>query len=203
MSEVATTVLQRLVDRLKAGDDSARTELIAAASNRLRRLAQKMLRSFPGVQRWEDADDVLQNASVRLHKALQELQPESLEHFLHLAALQLRRELIDLARHYAAKNAAHATPGPHDNSERTPSPGAEPADDTHEPNRVVDWTEVHEAIETLPVQHRIMFDLLWYHELTQEEAGELIGLSRRQIINRWQQARRELLQALKGQLPGL
>jgi DNA-directed RNA polymerase specialized sigma24 family protein len=65
-----STQIQRCMDRLRAGDVSARDELLARASARLTRLTRKMLRDFPGVHRWEETDDVLQNAVVRLCRAL-------------------------------------------------------------------------------------------------------------------------------------
>ncbi len=39
------------------------------------RLTWKLLRDFPGVPRWEETDDVLQNAAVRLCPALEDVQP--------------------------------------------------------------------------------------------------------------------------------
>ena len=95
-----TTRIQLRLDRLRAGDASARDELLQIACERLTRLARKMLRGYPGVSRWEQTDDVLQNAAVRLCRALEDVRPESVRSFVSLAAVQIRRELIDLARHY-------------------------------------------------------------------------------------------------------
>jgi RNA polymerase sigma-70 factor (ECF subfamily) len=67
---------------------------------RLERLARKMLRRFPGVHRWAETGDVLQNALLRLLRALQEVRPESVRGFFGLVAEQMRRELLDLARHF-------------------------------------------------------------------------------------------------------
>jgi hypothetical protein len=61
-----------------------------------------MLRDFPGVHRWEETDDVLQNAQLRLNRALGAAQPPTVAELFRLAAAQVRRELIDLARHYSA-----------------------------------------------------------------------------------------------------
>ena len=59
-----------------------------------------MLKFFPVVARWEQTDDVLQNALVRLCRALEAAPPEDARHFYHLAELQIRRELLDLANRY-------------------------------------------------------------------------------------------------------
>ena len=90
-----------LLARLRLGDEQARNQLISHCCARLRRLASRMLKEYPGVRRWEQTDDVLQNASIRLYRALETERPESSLHFQRLASLQIRRELIDMARHYA------------------------------------------------------------------------------------------------------
>src|SRR5262245_35464825 len=59
-----------------------------------------MLKGYPNVRRWEQTDDVLQNAVIRLHRALQQLTVQTPLDFFRLAALNIRRELLDLARHY-------------------------------------------------------------------------------------------------------
>jgi len=68
-----TAHIQACLDRLSGGDEAARAELLGCACERLRNLARKMLRGFPKVHRWEQTDDVLQNAALRLHRTLQQL----------------------------------------------------------------------------------------------------------------------------------
>src|SRR3954454_12066889 len=96
-----TTQIQLRLDRLRAGDASARDELLGLACERLRRLARKMLKGYPGVGRWEQTDDVLQNALVRLDRALKAGAPPTARGFFRVAAAQVRRELIALPRHYS------------------------------------------------------------------------------------------------------
>ena len=59
-----------------------------------------MLKGYPGVARWEQTDDVAQNALIRMDRALRAIPRRRLPDFSRLAAAQVRRELIDLARHY-------------------------------------------------------------------------------------------------------
>jgi RNA polymerase sigma-70 factor (ECF subfamily) len=59
-----------------------------------------MLRGFPGVGRWEQTDDMLHGALARLCQALEAAVPKSAQHFYNLAALQIRRELLDLTDRY-------------------------------------------------------------------------------------------------------
>src|SRR5262245_62623942 len=95
-----TVQIQAWLDRLRGGDESARCELLGCACERLRNLARKMLRGYPNVRRWEQTDDVLQTAVIRLHRALQQVPVQTSLDFFRLAALNIRRELLDLARHY-------------------------------------------------------------------------------------------------------
>ena len=55
----------RLARSHARGDLAAPEELLRAIGGRLEALARKMLRRHPGVGRWADTDDVLQNALHR------------------------------------------------------------------------------------------------------------------------------------------
>jgi RNA polymerase sigma-70 factor (ECF subfamily) len=205
MDEVSRQIWQRhtWIQRLQAGDASARNELLNHCCERLRRLARKMLRDFARLKRWEDTDDVLQNALMRLWNALDEVAPSSARHFYALAALQIRRELIDLARQYYGPDgigAKHASNVQADPSASAPEAGR--ADSTLEPSRLAVWSEFHQRVDALPEQDREVFDLLWYQELTQVEAAALLGISNATLKRRWLAARRRLHQMLKDGLPG-
>jgi RNA polymerase sigma-70 factor (ECF subfamily) len=159
-----------------------------------------MLTGFPGVARWEQSDDVLQNALIRLDRSLRSITPETATDFFRLAAAQIRRELIDLARHY------YGPSGPAANQETRDGTGAAaessaPADTTHEPGQLAAWTEFHARIEALPASERELFDLLWYQGLTQAEAAAALGVSERTVNKRWVAARLCLRDALGGRLP--
>ncbi len=200
----STTEIQLRLDRLRAGDESARDELLDIARVRLGRLARKMLRGYPGVRRWEQTDDILQNVALRLCRALETIRPESVHSFIRLAALQIRRELIDLARHYEGPEGL----GRHHGSRAGPDGAgttSEPPDsssDTDDPARLASWSEFHETIESLPDAEREVFDLLWYHGLTQREAAALLGVTERVAKRRWRSARLKLHEMLDGRMPG-
>lgn len=203
---VSTTQrIQGWIDRLRAGDESARAALLECAADRLTRLTRKMLRSFPRVRRWEETEDVLQNAALRLHRALADVQPTNVQEFFRLAALNIRRELLDLARHYYGPQgvgAKHATWKPDRTSGENLHPAEAQPDLSDDPDRLVAWTEFHRKIETLPEEERQMFDLLWYQGLSQAEAGEVLNISERTIKRRWRAARLKLHEALDGESPG-
>jgi RNA polymerase sigma-70 factor (ECF subfamily) len=200
----STTQIQLRLDRLQAGDESARDELIAVARDRLVRLARRMLRGYRDVRRWEQTDDVFQNAVVRLCRALGDVRPASVRSFINLAAVQIRRELIDLSRHYHGPQG----PGRHHASQASAldAPGRpgglEVTDETDEPARLASWTEFHASIGRLPDVEREAFDLLWYQGLSQAEAAALLGVTERVVKYRWRAARLRLHEMLGGRLPG-
>jgi RNA polymerase sigma-70 factor (ECF subfamily) len=183
---------------MNAGDRQARDELFRHAASRLERLASKMLRGYPGVQRWCETGDVLQNALARLLRALEVVRPANLRDFFGLAAEQIRRELIDLARHYYGPQGAgahHASKGGSDS--------LAPPDQTHDPAVLAGWCEFHEQVRALPAEEREVIDLLFYQELPQAEAAALLGVAVRTVQRRWQAALLKLHDVLEGRLPGL
>jgi RNA polymerase sigma-70 factor (ECF subfamily) len=196
--------IQAWIDRLRGGDEAARDELLSCACERLRNLARKMLRGYPNVRRWEDTGDVLQNAVLRLHRTLQQMTVQTSRDFFRLAALNIRRELLDLARHYygpqglGARHVSNAGDAGSSSDDRTP---ADPAAPSQDPSRLAAWSEFHEQIQALPDEEREIFDLLWYQGLSQAEAGELLHISERTVKRRWQAARLKLDEALHGQVP--
>jgi RNA polymerase sigma factor (sigma-70 family) len=198
-----STQIQRCIDRLRAGDAAARDELLAHASERLTRLTRKMLRDFPGVHRCEQTDDVLQNAALRLCRALGEVQPPTVADFFRLAAAQIRRELLDLARHYSGAHGLGANRTGPDRAGKASAARPDPPDTTRDPDRLAAWTDFHREVEALPAEQREVFDLLFYQGLPQAEAAAVLGVAEITIKRRWRAARMRLIQALGGRLPGL
>jgi RNA polymerase sigma-70 factor (ECF subfamily) len=191
-----STNLEPLLAALSAGDSTARAALIEQANARVRVLAHRMLQNFPGVGRWEQTDDVLNQALVRLHRSLESVQPDSPRHFLNLAAAQVRRVLIDLARKYAGPQGLGAN---HESRGGQSASGTARFVDTTEPGDYAQWAEFHECIESLPEPEREVFGLLWYDGLGQSEAAEVLGISLRSVKRRWQSARYLLFRSLHGE----
>lgn len=160
----------------------------------MRKLASRMLEQFPTVRRWEETDDVLQEASLRLHKALESTEVLTELHYHRLAALQIRRVLLDLSKRYRAQGnslAHHETLHGDEISELPATPPANSSSLTLD-----DWTAFHETVQELPGPEKEMFDLLWYSDLTQEKASELLGINVRTIQRRWRDARLRLYNQL-------
>jgi RNA polymerase sigma factor (sigma-70 family) len=194
----------QLLDQLRAGDGEARSRLIAHACERLRCLARRMLKGYPGVQRWEQTDDVLQNALLRLCRALETVTPDSPRHFYNLAAQHVRWELIDLARHYLGPQGQGAKHHTDEAGQAPDDPGGAlsgwPGEEG-EPDSLEAWTAFHQWVEALPDEERDVFDLLWYEGLTQEEAAAVLKVSLRTVKRRWQSARLLLAAAMQEEPP--
>jgi len=91
-----------------------------------------MLGEFPGFRAREQAEDVLQNALIRLTRSPRQETPALVPDFFGLAAKHPRRELLDLARSHARRPTAHLTDDLPDQA----------GDSTTELDR---WTALHEA----------------------------------------------------------
>jgi len=187
-----TTELQHRLDLVRRGNVEARDAVIECACDQLRRLAHTMLRGFPRVRRWCETDDVFQNALLRLHRALAEVRPGSAREFYGLAATQIRRELLDLAKHF------HGAEGVGRNHH---SDGGKAAtgklDDPVQPETLEAWTRFHEQVEALPEEEREIVMLLWYEGLAQPEAAAVLGISLATVKRRWQAARLRLYELLE------
>src|SRR5512139_2169374 len=74
---MADTKLHNLIEMAATGEAAARAALLDHACERLAKLTRKMLNGYPSLRRWEQTDDVLQNAMLRLHRAMENVEVES------------------------------------------------------------------------------------------------------------------------------
>lgn len=150
----------------------------------------------------DDTDDVFQNAALRLHRALAELRPSSPRDVMALAATQVRRELLDLARRHAgplspaARHATNLIPADDANLTAFQVDRAAAADEPGDR-----WSAFHEAIDRLPPERREVFHLVWYLGADQRTIARLLGCSTRTVKSRWQEARAAVREALDGRRP--
>lgn len=194
--------LSKCLDRLGRGDLRARDEIIALCADRLRTLASRMLSRFPTVRRWDDTDDVFQNAALRLHRALSKVRPQSPREIMALAATQLQRELLDLARRHAGRGSYAANHVSNVVRTATGDLQAWHVDRACAPAVPLDrWTAFHDAIEALSPAQREVFRLVWYVGADQKSIARLVGCSERTVKSRWREAREAVKAALDGESP--
>lgn len=192
--------LTECLKELAAGDDRARTRIIEICNGRLRELSSRLLGKFAKVRRWDNTDDVAQNAALRLYRALAEVVPESPRGLMGLMATQIQRELLDLARKhsgpmsYAANHGTNVQEGSHGDVFLVEEAPQETDEDEELP--IERWESFHVTVEKLPDEHREVFKLAWYLGMTQTATAEALGLSRRTVQKRWDEARDLIRQQL-------
>jgi RNA polymerase sigma factor (sigma-70 family) len=193
-SELHTTLLQALLDRVRQGDREALDELLRRATARLDALARAMLQRFPRVRQHEETADVVQETAVGLLAVLRQLHFSSTREFYGLVAEHVRRRLLDLARRYAR---------PGNDALSLPSDGAGGTLLQPEDEDLDRWQTLHEAVEGLPADCREVFSLRFYHAWEVQAIAQLLGVSNRTVIRTWSRTLLALSERLgEGGLPG-
>ena len=185
--------LQSCLATLRGGDDSARGKILEICNDRLRELSHRLLGRFAKVRRWDNTDDVAQNAAIRLYRALAETVPDSTRGLMGLMITQIQRELLDLARKhsgpmsYAVNHGTNVRRDAHGEVvlvEEAADPG-----ETNEEIPIDRWEQFHAAVEALPDEQREVFKLVWYLGLEQQAVADTLGISPRTVARRWHEAR--------------
>lgn len=188
----------------RRGDPAAIELLVTHCQKRIEYIASKLLRAHPEVRRWEETGDVVQESSLRLLAALRARHPESECHLLRLAALQVRRELIDLVRHYKGPQSPVAqleTNSFKDDGNvfmRVDHVSAKDAETVTASER---WERFHAAVADLPDEERQVFEMTWYLGVDQATIAGLKGCSTRTVKRRWQEAQNSIKAAMGGEPP--
>ena len=189
------TQLQGLLDLVRRGDPRAKSLLLEHARDRLLRLTRRMFRNYPTLRRWELTDDVLQRSLIRLNRALDAVEVDSVRHFFNLAGTQIRRELLDLKKHYfgpCGQGRNH-----HTDRQAPDEVGGSLHGRTHEPEDLTQWEDFHSQVESLPEDQKEVVNLLFYKGLSQEEAADVLAVSLSTLKRRWHEARVRLHETLR------
>lgn len=187
------------LDLLARGELAAREKILEICNARLQSMASRLLGDFPGVRRWDTTSDVAQNAALRLYRALAEITPTSARGLMGLMALQIQRELLDLARKYSGPMSFAAN---HDTNVRPTTDGDHEfvidaaVDGEVEAIPLDHWEQFHVAVDALPEDLREVFQMAWYLGLDQTAVARTIGCSPRTVGRRWLEARQQLRQAV-------
>jgi RNA polymerase sigma factor (sigma-70 family) len=203
--DASTAKLQALLDEGADGAQCAYDLLLSQAANRLFRLTRRMLRAYPHVRRWEETDDVFQTAAMRLHRSLADVRPPTVGAFWGLATTQIRRTLIDLARHHFGPEggAAHHRSEPRLAAGEDAAMPEQPFSRECRPDSLHEWSEFHELVDRLPPDERDIFHLVWYAGLPQKDISELMHISLPTVQRRWYAAQMHLYELLQGERPAV
>lgn len=118
--------------------------------------------------------------------------------FLSRVTRLLREVLLDMARqHYGRGGGRPAQVSLDAGSDSAGAgPGYDPGSESLNPEALALFTEFHKAVEELPDKYRQVVDLHWYQELTHEEVGALLGISKDTSRKHWAGARLRLCERL-------
>ena len=98
--------LNNLLDLLKKGDEKSKIQIVEFSFKRFKKLAKRMIASYPLLRTKADTDDLLQNFIIRLTKAIESIVPNNSIDFFQLASVLMRNELIDMGRKLFGKDGA-------------------------------------------------------------------------------------------------
>ena len=164
-----------------------REDLISHAADRIEVLSRKMLRRSSIVVRSNvQTGDVFVGAAMRLMRALRHVSPVDPRAFFGLVGLQIRRELVDLARHFRKDAQSYSFDEPEHERQRVDNP-----------RNLECWTRFHDAVGRLPPEQREVVDLHWYQGLGQEEIAALLNVDKSTVKRRWRAAREWLAKELQ------
>lgn len=161
--------VSQLLERLRAGDESALNELVTALYGELRRIAARQLRG-------ERPFHTLQTTGL-VHEAYLKLAGDNQRgfsdraHFLAVASRAMRQVLVDYARARAArKRDAHATFVLPAGADADGAPGMEP----------VELLDLDGALDALTQEDQSLARLIemrYFGGMTAEETAEALGQS--------------------------
>jgi RNA polymerase sigma factor (sigma-70 family) len=164
-----------------------REDLISNAADRIEVLSRKMLRRSSIVVRSNvQTGDVFVGAAMRLMRALRHVSPLDPRAFFGLVGLQIRRELVDLARHFRRDAQSYSFDEPEHERQRVDNP-----------RNLECWTRFHDAVGRLLPEQREVVDLHWYQGLGQEEIAALLNVDKSTVKRRWRAAREWLAKELQ------
>jgi len=187
-----TSRLGTLLERIEAGDSAAREELLAEGQERLRRMASKILGQFPALRQQGRAETgmVLNDVLLNLYESFDDVQFQSPQHFINLAAQKIRFRLLDLARkHRAEVNLRQEFV---DGDAQVES-GAQGADAVSQD----DWSAFHIAVENLPEEEKQVFTLRYYGHWSREESALILGVAEKTVTRRYSKAKESLADVLR------
>jgi RNA polymerase sigma factor (sigma-70 family) len=200
MNGDTTADVNDLIDRLRHGDDSARRALVDRVVHRLQRMASSRLRKeFPRLRPAHDTESIVDEAWMRLARALESCRPGSADEFFGLMFQKVRQVLLDMARRQSRHDARFQQVGGQAGADELgESPGPDPADSTHDPSRLAFWTEFHRQVGCLPADQRMVFDLHYFAEFPQSDVARLLNLPPKKVSRLWLAATTRLAQQLDG-----
>jgi RNA polymerase sigma factor (sigma-70 family) len=206
VSDETTAVLQAQLEQAMTGDAEARLRLLELTRDRLMRHARHFLHGrYARLEPFAQTDDVVQQLYIKILQNQDRFWVNAdgepicalAEFFGHTSAW-MRDVLCDLLRKEYGREDNRPAALPLNGGSSDTGPRYDPTSSTLDAAKVQRWTEFHEAVAGLPDDLRAVFDLLWYQEMSQADAAELLGIAVRTVKLRWMKGRLQVQQALGG-----
>lgn len=180
------TEITQILNRIASGNREAVEELTPLVYDQLRKIAQNQLTTDSERRRW-DATELVHEAYLRLIGD-QPIAWKDRAHFFATAATAIRRVLVDNARkmnsHKRGGKALHVNLAPETLGRQ---------------DLAFELLELDDALTLLkqlsPRQARLV-ELRFFGGLSQDEAAEMLGVSRRTVAGDWAMARAWLFRQL-------
>ncbi len=175
--------MQDLLDSLQRGENTqaVKDQLISLAYLRLQQLAHRMLYSYDRQKLDEETNGLVAEAYLRLNRSLEDLKPETVRQFFGLAALQMRRHLLDKLRAIHGRGEA---PRPKVTS-LTPSSPDGSAIEMGIANfgSATHWTaiDVLESLDKLEEKQRECLIMQHWYGFTHQDIASLMGVSTKTV----------------------
>jgi RNA polymerase sigma factor (TIGR02999 family) len=185
---VSDPAFSELIARARLGDTVAEADLVAAIYPELRRLARRYLAAERKAHTLQTTE-VIHEAWLRLF-GTSAVSIQDRNHLIALMATQMRRALVDHARH---RNAAKG-PGA---SIRVSIDGNLPAETVDEDVIAID--EALTALEGVDRRASKVIELRFFGGLREDEAAETLGVSLSTLKRDWVFARAWLYDYLSGE----
>jgi RNA polymerase sigma factor (TIGR02999 family) len=180
-----------LIARARSGDAGAEAELVAAIYPELRRLARRYL-SAERRSHTLQTTDVIHEAWLRVFGSAA-VSVQDRNHLVALMATQMRRALVDYARH---RNAAK---GPGGNVRVSLAESNLPSDAIGEDVLAID--DALGALERVDQRASKVIELRFFGGLREDEAAEALGVSLSTVKRDWAFARAWLYNHLSDRSP--
>jgi RNA polymerase sigma factor (TIGR02999 family) len=184
---VSEAPFQQLIARARSGDSSAEAELIDAVYPELRRLARRYLSAERQAHTLQTTE-VIHEAWLRLFGS-SAVPLQDRNHLVALMATQMRRALVDYARH---RNAAKG-PGANVRVSLADLDVAGPVDED-----VLAIDEALEALERVDRRASKVIELRFFGGFREDEAADALGVSLSTLKRDWAFGRAWLYNYLSG-----
>lgn len=187
--------LDEAVARFNAGDKAAIEDLLGHVRHRLMVITRRKLRGpggFATVARWYATDDVVQEVCLKLEQTLRNTPVNTGDHFLRLAAIHIKRALLNMHAHTRTKSHFSATLRA-DRAGNDDGPDGPLARAPARTDAEFRWDKFLDHFKSLTDEQRQMLDDVFFNGCTQQEAAGRLNIAITAFKERWLKLKLQLI----------